>query len=254
MVKVSDMAPQIMRLALLTTLIAGTAFSQMGMGGGGMMGQGTTPTNNTPGSGGPMMGQGTTFTMGFGMGGGMMGFFGMGSGTGMGNMMSGPAVGADGTAYMIRSSNSTTTGASQPAVLMAINPQNGNTNWSLPIDGTIMSAPVLAKDGTIFLTTSNALMGTSTTTNQTLALMIISATPTSAMVLHRVQIDATVVSAPQLTPDGQTVYVVTANMPGMTNRGSTTTFTGSSTLYAFSPGGSLKFKVQLGQFQMGMMR
>ena len=214
---------------------------------------GTTPTNNTPGSSGGMMGQGGTFTMGFGMGGGMMGFFGMGSGTGMGNMMSGPAVGADGTAYMIRSSNSTTTGGSQQAVLMAINPQNGNTNWSLPMDGTIMSAPVLAKDGTMFLTTSGAFMGF-TTTSQKPALMIISATPTAATVLHRVEIDADVLSVPQLTPDGQTVYVVAADMPGLTNGSSTTVSTGSSTLYAFSPGGSLKFKVQLGQFQMGWMR
>ncbi|MCZ2078566.1 MAG: hypothetical protein LC130_26675 [Bryobacterales bacterium] len=250
-----------LRTALLATALMPFAFAQMngGMGGGGMMGSGT-PSNGTSG-------------MGSGMGGGMNGdmqggMSGMGSGVGM--MTSGLAVGPDGTAYVVRRSGGTSQqmmgGAQQAtkAELVALNPQNGSTNWTLQIDGTMISEPALAKDGTIFLTTSEPGMNSgagqggmhsnnSSTSSAKPALVIITATVTSARVLNRIEIDADVLSTPQIAPDGQTIYVVATEMPDMMDNASTAA-TRASTLYAFGPSGNLKFKVQLAQFQLGQGR
>jgi len=250
------------RVAVLATALVQLGFAQMngGMGGGGMMGSGA-PSNGATG-----MGSG----MGGGMNGGMQGgMSGMGSGNGM--MTSGPVVGSDGTAYVVRQVGGTSqqmVGGTQQATkteLVALNPQNGTANWTLEIDGTMISEPVLAKDGTIFLTTSEPGMNggaeqgggmhssNNSTSNTKPALVIVTATVTSARVQNRVEIDADVLSAPRITPDGQTVYVAATQMPGMVSNASTSA-TGGSTLYAFGPTGSLKFKVQLAQFQIGQGR
>ena len=245
------------RVAVLATALVQLGFAQMNGGmGGGMMGSGT-PSNGATG-------------MGSGMGGGMQGgMSGMGSGNGM--MASGPVVGSDGTAYVKRQAGGTSQqmmGGTQQATkteLVALNPQNGTTNWTLEINGAMISEPVLAKDGTIFLTTSEPGMNGGTeqgggmhssnnsTSNTKPALVIITATVTSARVQNRVELDADVLSTPRITPDGQTVYVVATDMPDMTSNASTST-TGGSTLYAFGPAGNLKFKVQLAQFQVGQGR
>ena len=251
------------RVALLATVLVPLGFAQMngGMGGGGMMGPGT-PSNGSAG-----MGSG----MGGGMNGGMQGgMSGMGSEAGM--MSSGLVVGSDGTAYVLRQTGGTSQqmmGGTQQATkteLVALNPLNGNTNWKLEITGTMISEPVLAKDGTIFLTTSEPGMDSDTergggmhssnnsTSNAKPALLIITATVSSARVQNRVEIDADVLSTPRLTPDGQTIYVVATQMAQMMGNTSSTSATGGSTLYAFGPGGNLKFKVQLAQFQTGQGR
>jgi outer membrane protein assembly factor BamB len=245
------------RVAVLATALVQLGFAQMNGGmGGGMMGSGT-PSNGATGMGGGMSG---------GMQGGMSG---MGSGNGM--MTSGPVVGPDGTAYVVRQAGGTSQqmmGGTQQATkteLVALNPQNGNANWTQQIDGTMVSEPVLAKDGTIFLTTSEPSMNSdaeqgggmhssnNSTSNTKPALVIITATVTSARVLNRVEIDADVLSVPRITPDGQTIYVVATQMPGMTSNASTSA-TGGSTLFGFGPNGALRFKVQLSQFQTGQGR
>jgi outer membrane protein assembly factor BamB len=166
---------------------------------------------------------------------------------GMGAMAFGPAVGPDGTAYVLRQTVVAGMMGSQSAVkneLVAINPSNGAVNWALQIDGTMTSAPVLAKDGTILLTLSEPGMMTGTAAS-TPALLIVASTATSARVQARVPVDSDVLSQPVTTPDGQTIYVVGTDMPSTPMRGQGAS-TGTTFLYAFFPGtGSLKFKVQL---------
>lgn len=228
-----------MRLALLGTALVSLGFAQM-MGGNGMMGPGDygsgTPgaDNGTMGSGSGMMGGAT----GFGMQGGMAGM-----GAGMGNMASDLAIGNDGTAYVMRAT--AVTAGNQQTIkreLLAVNPSSGNANWALQIDGTLVSEPVLAKDGTILLTTSEPRAAWNTAVKP--ALLIVAPAATSARVQARVLVDADFLSAPVITPDGQTIYVVAVDMPFMS--GSQTASAGSTYLYAFNPGtGVLKFKVQL---------
>jgi outer membrane protein assembly factor BamB len=171
-----------------------------------------------------------------------------GLGVGMATMASGPAVGPDGTAYVLRQTAASGMMGSQSAIkteLVAINPSNGKVNWALQIDGTMISTPVLAKDGTILLTTSEPEMMTGTAAVTAPALVIVAPTATSARVQARVTIDSDMLSLPVMTPDGQTIYVVGTDMPDTQMRGWTTA-AGSTYLYAFFPGtGSLKFKVQL---------
>jgi outer membrane protein assembly factor BamB len=188
-------------------------------------------------------------------GGGAMGSLGSGSatemsglGAGMGNMMFGPAVGPDGTAYVLRQTVVTGMMGSNSTVkneLVAINPSNGNVNWTLQIDGAMISGPVLAKDGTILLTTSEPEMMTGTTASTSPALVIVAPTATSARVQARVPVASEMLSLPVVTPDGQTIYVVGTDMPDTPMMGLAAP-TGTTFLYAFFPGtGSLKFKVQL---------
>ena len=187
--------PTALRLALLGTALVTVGFAQMG--GGGRMGPG---------------GSGSVTT---GMGADMPG----GLGAGMGSMDFGPVVGSDGTAYVLR--QTAVTAGSQQAFkneLVAINPVGGKVNWALQIDGTMISEPVLAKDGTILLTTSepNMIAG-STTTGP--ALLIIAPTATSARVQARVSINGDMLSVPVMTPDGQTIYVVGTDVPTFFVRG-----------------------------------
>ena len=167
---------------------------------------------------------------------------------GMGAMAFGPAVGPDGTAYVLRQTAVAGMMGSQSTVkneLVAINPSNGAVNWALQIDGTMTSAPVLAKDGTILLTLSEPEMMTGTAAAPTPALLIVATTATSARVQARVPVDSDMLSQPVTTPDGQTIYVAGTDMPSTPMRGQGTS-TGTTFLYAFFPGtGSLKFKVQL---------
>ena len=196
------------------------------------------------GPGPPATGAGMSGSRG-GMGSGMQGGI-SGMGAGMGSMDSGPVVGADGTAYVLRQTVVTTGGQQTTRnELVAIHPSSGKVNWALEIAGTMISQPVLAKDGTILLTTSEPnVFATSTTTTKP-ALVIVAQAATSARVQARITIDSEMLSLPVMTPDGQTIYVVAAEMPAMA-AGRQTVTSGTTFLYAFVPGnGTLKFKVQL---------
>ena len=204
-----------------------------------------------------------------GMGGGSTGNAGVGNGMtrmagtmsgGMGDMMLGPTVGPDGTAYVVRTSNSSQgmmSNQTPKAELVAINPSSGKASWSLSIGGAMASEPALSKDGlTIFMTTSEAgfvISRSGTSSGQKPALLIIANSSTSARIQNKVEIDADILSAPRLTPDGQTVYVIAMEMPQMSGQDDSTVAAITSTLYAFSPSGALKFKMDLGQVQMGRM-
>jgi len=91
------------------------------------------------------------------MNGGLTGFGMMGQAmTGMGAF--GPVVGPDGTAYALRQSvaNTGMMGAATAAGtdLVAINPADGTARWTLRVNGYMLSEPILAPDGKIFLTDS----------------------------------------------------------------------------------------------------
>jgi hypothetical protein len=236
------------RLVMIAGILAPLGLAQMG---GGMMGNGSYGTG---------MGGNGTMTGASGMSGGMAG--------GMGDMMSGPAVGPDGTAYVLRRNGTATQGLMDDQTvktdLVAISPSTGKATWNLSMDGTMLSEPVLSKDGlTIFLTTSepgmdggssgNGMHGNATsTTNRKPALVIVANSIASARIQNRVDIDADMLSAPRLTPDGQTLYVTALNLTKQTGQSASSNPTSmGATLYAFSPAGALKFKVDLGQVQMG---
>lgn len=215
----------IVRAALIAAALVQFGFAQMM--GGGMNGGGTSTG---------MMGS-TGSGMSVGMGGGMQGTMG----SGMGAMMPGPVVGSDGTACLLRTT--TSTAASITTVkreLIAVNYQTGKANWKLQIDGTMISDPVFGKDGLIYLTTSEPPVGSTAATLKP-ALVVVAPASSSARVQNRVELAGDILSAPVISPDGQTIYVVATDMP----TGSTAATT--PTLYGFSPGGALKFKVLLSQ-------
>ena len=193
------------------------------------------------------MGRGT----GSAASGGLGSYAGMADGMGAGMMAAGPVVGPDGTAYVLR----TTTAAATPMgggtsastrQLVAINPSTGAQSWSVTLTGTMLSVPVLGKGGAIYLTASEPSFMTNAGTNgRTSTLIIVSATATSAAVQNQIAIPGDVLSAPQVTPDGQTVYVIASDMSEMLAAYSGSSQFAGSVLYAYSAGGQLKFKVQL---------
>ena len=224
---------RIVRAAIVATVLAQFGFAQMR---GGM-------------SGGLSSGPSSGISSGMaGMSGGMSGAMQGAMGSGMGHM-SGPVVGSDGTAYVLRTTTATTAGTTQQTVkteLIAVNPQTGKANWKLQIDGTRISQPVLGKDGSIYLTTSEPPIGGTASTRKP-ALVIVAPGATAARVQSRLDITADALSAPEVSPDGQIIYVVAVDMPTGTSGSGATTAAVSPTLYIFSAGGSLKFKVQLSQ-------
>lgn len=195
---------------------------------------------------GPGMGSGTGNGSGTGTGIGMGPGRGMEGGglAGMSNIMTGLTVGPDGTAYLVRNTGTTATGmmygATGGAALIAINPQTGSAKWKAPIDGTMMSQPVVSAGGSIFLTTSEPPVLGTTATRQPAFLVLSAAT---GAVVNRVSIAADMLSLPIVSPDGQTIYVMAVDLSGIATAG----MSGSSTLYGFSPSGAVKFKVVLSQ-------
>lgn len=243
------------KIGIMVVLFAATlvpvALAQMG---GGMMGGGW-------GAGGfnGMMDSGTIGGMMGGVLGGMMGGV---MGGGMGSTIWGPAVGADGTAYVVRqTAGGNNASANQIAVtseLAAID-KTGKVIWTLPVDGPLVSQPVLASDGQIFLTVSgfNFGFGTPTGNNSNAVgqskLLIVPANGGNA---QSVTIDADVLSVPKVVPDGSSysIYVTASDMGfmgWMWNFGSAggQRSTGGSDLYAFSSNGTLKFSVPLSRWQ-----
>lgn len=243
------------RTALLSVTIATFAFAQMGSGmgsnsGSGMMG---------PGNSGTPSGSGMTSVQGMGSGMGMIGAMGSRE------MMDGPTVGPDGTVYVVRLASTSTTnqGMMNPGTgtsqyeLVALSPVNGSAKWKLAITGTMVSEPVLGKDGKIFMTASDYVMngqsqsgggvmnpGTSTTSSGKSRLIIVTAYPTTASISATITVDSDVLSAPR-TADDVSSYViyVTGFEMGVDDKDSVAS--GQKTLYAFTPAGATKFSVKL---------
>ncbi len=230
-----------MRLLIVALALATVSLAQMG---GGMMGGGY-------GNGyGGMMGG----SLGGMMGGSLSGMMGGGSGL---------TIGPDGTLYIMRSAATQAQGQVAQTVtshLAAID-ANGNTKWTLPINSSSASQPVLGKDGTLFVTTSdwqnwmyNWMYNRSTPAAGTTSnLLVVKPDGTSASIVLTVPLAGQVASAPQIATDnagGYVVYVVTVD--GFNGNGFNTGTTSGSYLYAFSPTGALKYRLQLSQGGYGV--
>jgi outer membrane protein assembly factor BamB len=147
------------------------------------------------------------------------------------------------------------TGTSQYE-LVALNPLNGTPKWKLAITGTMVSEPVLGKDGKIFMTASDFAMngqgqsggmmnsGTSTTTSGKSRLLIVTPYPTTASITATITVDSDVLSAPRTAADGSGSYVIYATGFEM-GTDTDAIASGQKTLYAFTPAGATKFTVKL---------
>lgn len=192
--------------------------------------------------------------------GGMMG----GSLSGMMGGGSGLTIGPDGTLYITRSvatpgqGQSSQTATTQLAAIDA----NGNTKWTLPIQSSGASQPVLGKDGTLFVTTSDWLNWmydwvygrTTPAAGTTASLLVVKPGTTSATITVTVPLAGQVASAPQVAADnsgGYTVFVVTVD--AFSGSGMNNSTASGSYLYAFSPVGVQKYRLPLSQGGTGMM-
>ena len=251
-----------LRAILIAAVLATVTFAQMGGGMGNGMGNGTGNGMMGPGNSTPT----GTNGMGQGMANGMGSAMGMSGAMGSREMMDGPTVGTDGTVYVVRLASTSTssqgmmsspTGSSKYE-LVAISPVNGSAKWKLEITGTMVSEPVLGKDGKIFLAASDFVMngqsqsgggmmnsGSSTTTSGRSRLLIVTAYPTTATVSNTIAVDSDVLSAPR-TADDSGSYVVYATGFEM-GTDSDAIASGTKTLYAFTPGGQIKFSVKTNQ-------
>ena len=189
--------------------------------------------------------------------GGMMG----GSLTGMMGGNSGLAFGSDGTLYVTRSAVAQGPGQTVTTQLAAID-TNGKSKWTLPINADSASQPAIGKDGTLFITTSDWwswmygwMYDGSTPSDKTTAnLLIITPGDTSASIALTVPLAGQVASAPQIATDnagGYLVFVVTVD--AFSGTGMNTSSASGSYLYAFSPAGTLRYRLQLSQGSSGMM-
>jgi len=189
--------------------------------------------------------------------GGMMG----GSLTGMMGGNSGLAIGSDGTLYITRSAVAQGAGQAVTTQLAAID-TNGKSKWTLPINADSASQPVVGKDGTLFITTSDWWSwmygwmddGSAPSDKITPNLLVITPGDTSASIALTVPLTGQVASAPQIATDnagGYVVYVVTVD--AFAGMGMSTSATSGSYLYAFSPTGTLKYRLPLSQGGSGMM-
>lgn len=242
---------------LLALVFAFAAVSPAQMGGGMMGGApGGSATNGSTTFGGMMGGSGTGGYAGMMNSslGGMMG----GSLAGMMGGNSGLAIGPDGTLYVTRASTSQAQTAQASSTQLAAIDTNGNANWTLPITAGSASQPALGKDGTLFVTTSDWLSwmysGSTPTTGTTANLLVVKPGATSASVVLTVSLQGQVASAPQIGTDnagGYIVYVVTVDAFDGTSVN--TNATSGTYLYAFSPAGTLKYRLQLSQGGFGMI-
>ncbi|MBI5083341.1 MAG: hypothetical protein HZB13_01935 [Acidobacteria bacterium] len=251
-----------LRAILIAAVLATVTLAQMGGGMGNGMGNGTGNGMMGPGNSTPT----GTNGMGQGMASGMGSAMGMSGAMGSREMMDGPTVGTDGTVYVVRlASTSTSTGqgmmqsTSGPSKyeLVAISPVNGSTKWKLEIAGTMVSEPVLGKDGKIFLTASDFAMngqsqsggmmnsGSSTATTGKSRLLIVTAYPTTATISSTIAVDSDVLSAPRIADDSGSYVVYATGFEMGTD--SDAIASGTKTLYAFTPGGQIKFSVKTNQ-------
>lgn len=249
-----------LRALLLAAVLATVTFAQMGGGMGNGMGNGTGNGMMGPGNSTPT----GTNGMGQGMANGMGSPMGMSGAMGSREMMDGPTVGPDGTVYLVRrASTSTSSGqgmmqsttGSSKYELVAISPVNGAAKWKLEVTGTMVSEPVLGKDGKIFLAASDFVMngqnqsggmmnpGSSTAATGKSRLLTVTAYPTTATISNTITVDSDVLSAPR-TADDSGSYVVYATGFEM-GTDSDAIASGTKTLYAFTPSGQIKFSVKI---------
>ncbi len=233
----------------LAVVFAAVSVAQMG---GGMMGPGMGNGNT---NGGMMSGNGNGMSNGMMNGsiGGMM----SGALAGMVGGSSGLTIGSDGTLYITRSAPSQNQTSQNPNSQLAAIDTNGNAKWTLPFNAT-SSQPALGKDGMLFVTTSDWMnwmySGAGTTTSSKPSLLIVKPGSTSATIQTTIPLQGDMASAPQIGTDnagGYIVYVVTVDMPDGST--SSTNSTAGTYLWAFSPSGALKYKLQLSQAGIGMM-
>jgi outer membrane protein assembly factor BamB len=186
-------------------------------------------------------------------------------------MMDGPTVGPDATAFVVRRAPSAAIpGMMQPQTatpaheLVAVNPRDGSAKWKLQITGAMISEPALAQDGRIFLTSSefpglalSRLGGMMTPGGPASAgkarLIVVTTTAVSARISNTVEVDSDMLSAPRVATDetgSYVVYVTGFEMGGMRDYligDSDSTPAGEKTLYAFNPDGQLRFKLKLNE-------
>lgn len=252
----------IARATLLALVLTTLAFAQMG--GGMANGSGGPGAPSTPGQNNGMhQGQ----TAGNGMGNALMRAMNMGMGGR--EMMDGPTVGADGTAYVIRSlaqtAAGTTTQAQPRHELVAVNVRDGSARWKLEITGGMISEPALAKDGKLFLTladfpvatqTGGGMMnpGGSAGTGKA-KLLVISVDQASARIAATVEVESDILSTPRVAVDGNgyVVYVTGFERGAMNNGNDNDSIAaGEKHLYAFNPDGGLRFRLKLGEARIGI--
>ena len=197
----------------------------------------------------------TSGSIGGMMGGALAGMMGGGSGL---------TIGPDGTLYITRSAPAPSQGPSSqaPTTQLAAIDASGNPKWTLPINSTSASQPVLSKDGTLFLTTSDWLnwmfdwtytrSTPSSDTNATL--LVVKPGTVSATIVATVPLTGQVASAPQVATDtagNSVVYVIAVE--GLAVHGLSGIGASGSYLYAFTSAGALKYRLQLSQGGFGMM-
>jgi outer membrane protein assembly factor BamB len=246
-------------LRVAAVFLAATAIAAAQMGGG-MMGFGNPGAPGNPGQG-----------LGAGMGDAMLGAMNLGMGGR--EMMDGPTIGPDGTAYVLRAVSSTSTTAANVTTaqwkyeLMAVNVRDGAPRWKLELTAGMLSAPLLGRDGRIFLTESDhrfggdnaaGRMNLATAAATTKAkLLVITATQTSAPVAATTEVEANVLSGLTVASDEANSYVVyaTGHDRGTVTAGTggqITVTAGEKYLYAFNPDGRVRFRLKLSQARVGV--
>jgi hypothetical protein len=236
---------------IVALAIAFQAVSSAQMGGGTMGGGATNGSSNGGMIGG--RGNGASGGMTSGSMGGMM----FGSLAGMMGGSSGLTIGSDGTLYITRSTEPQNQMSQNVNSQVAAIDTNGNAKWTLTVNGGA-SQPALGNDGLLFVTTSDWMSwmynGGTRAASTKPNLLIIKPGTTSASIVATVPLQGDIASAPKIATDnagGYIVYVVTIDMPDgtmMTNSSSSGTY-----LYAFSPSGTQKYRLQLSQGGSGMM-
>jgi outer membrane protein assembly factor BamB len=252
------------RAALLALMLTTLVFAQMGGGmgngsGGGMMGPGNPGTPSTPGQNNGMH-QGQTTD--HGMGNALMNAMNMGMGGR--EMMDGPTIGADGTAYVVRSiaqtTATTTTQTQLRHELVAINVRDGSARWKLEITGGMISEPALAKDDFPTATqTGGGMMNPGNAAGTGKAkLLVISSDPGSARITSTIEVESDVLSTPRVAVDETGSYVVyvtgfeRGSMGYSSGNDNDTIAAGEKHLYAFNPDGRLRFRLKLGEARIGV--
>ena len=204
----------------------------------------------------------------------MRGGYGATAGTSLGGMMvgslsgmmgggTGLTIGADGTLYITRSGQvqGQTAQAAATTQLAAID-VNGHAKWTLAIPSSSASQPVLGTDGTLFVTTSDWtnwmydwMYSRNTPASGTTAnLLVIKTAAGSASVVATVPLSGQLASTPQVAADGAGNYVVyVVSVDGFSGNAVNMTTTSGTYLSAFSPAGTLKYKLQLSQGGSGIM-
>lgn len=179
----------------------------------------------------------------------------MGGGTGL-------SIGTDGTLYLSRSAPTQNQSAQPTSTQLTAIDLNGNVKWSLPIDSSSASQPAVGKDGTLFVTTSDwsnwmydwMYNRSIPTAGSTPNLLVIKPGATSATIFATIPLTGQIASSPQIATDGAGSYVVyVVCVDAFAGNALNTTATSGSYLYAFSPSGILKYKLQLSQGGSGIM-